>query len=171
MWSSRRVDAIQPKIQRAADVKLGNWAHWAIQRRLRSKDKKLITEAPIPGGTGHEKEINVVGFADLYKARRADRFRDLGRNRQNPKELPGALPSYKYVNMRTDYKQKATSESQINFGPKIQDHKKDTWDFSPNFPVNFQIGEIKPLFPTEFPESLAYHGTGFQQAGNLPGRI
>ena len=157
---------IQPRIQRESEVKIGNWAHARIQDLLRGKDNKLITEAPIPGGTRDEKKINVVGFADLYKA---EEQTVSGISAQEPAEsklLEEAHKVYKYVNIRKDWKKKAQSKSTIKFGPKIKSHKKDEWDFSPNFPLNFHVGEIKPLFSIEFPQSLAYHGTGIIQTGN-----
>ncbi len=157
--------AIQPKIQRSAELKLGNWAHARIQKLLRSKDKKLITEAPIPGGTRDGKKINSVGFADLYKA---EGQVVSGISAQEPAEsklLKEENAFYKYVNMRKDWLAKAKPKPKT-IGPKIKSHKKDIWNFSPNFPSNFEIGEIKPLIPSDFAKSLAYHATGIIQVGN-----
>lgn len=159
--------AIQPKIQRSAELKLGNWAHARIQKLLRSKDKKLITEAPIPGGTRDGKKINSVGFADLYKA---EGQVVSGISAQEPAEsklLKEENAFYKYVNMRKDWLAKAKPKPKPKtIGPKIKSHKKDIWTFSPNFPSNFEIGEIKPLIPSDFPKSIAYHAAGIIQVGN-----
>ena len=153
-------------IQRAAEMKIGNWAHSQIQERLRGKDKELITEAPIPGGTRDGKKHNSVGFADLYKA---DGQVMSGISAQEPrasKDAPEQPSFYKYVNMRSNYKDRADSRSIVEFGPKIINHKKNRWDFNPTFPSNFHIGEIKPLFASDFKLSAASLGAGISQEGN-----
>ncbi|NIW74804.1 MAG: DUF4157 domain-containing protein, partial [Gemmatimonadetes bacterium] len=155
--------AIRPQIQRAElgrEAKIGNWAHFRIQNALRERDKKLITEAPIPGGTRDEKKINVVGFADFYKAERQTVSGISAQEPQASKELTDpARAFYKYVNMRRDWTAKAKSRAGVRSGPRIVSHARDVWDFTPNFPANFQIGELKPLFPTDFASSFIYHGT------------
>src|SRR5262249_33555530 len=52
---------------------------------------------------------------------------------------------------------KIMSGSPVHIGPRIR--KDKSWDFTHNFPQTFEVGEIKPLFPTEFTVSMAYHGT------------
>ncbi|WP_158860095.1 eCIS core domain-containing protein [Lunatibacter salilacus] len=153
----------QPSLQRSFEPKIGNWAHAQIQQRLREKDAKLITEAPIPGGTRDIKAINTVGFADLYKAENQTVSGISGQEPQESKDLPEGSKFFKFVNMASNFKNRAKSKSGINFGPTI--HKR-TRKFAGNFPGNFHIGEIKPLFPTEFRQSLAYHGLGRLQVGN-----
>lgn len=159
--------SLQAKIQRSDEPKLGNWAHHKIQERLRDRDNDLITEAPIPGGTRDNKEINVVGFADFYKSEDSIVAGVRGKRPDNQTGLPN--PQYRYENMPTKATSttsrfaKIDSKSPFKYGPRI---KKKKWDFTPNFPSNFAVGELKPLFPTEFPSSLLYHGSGFLQTGN-----
>ena len=160
---------IQPMVQRAAEAKIGNWAHKKIQTTLRPRDKKLITEAPIPGGTRDDRKPNSVGFADFYKA---EKQTISGLMAQEPSASSSGTTKdrfYKYINMRRDWMLRAESESDIYPGPKIISHSKRLWDFTPNFPANFEIGELKPLFPREFPSSFIYHGTAgtaHDQIGN-----
>lgn len=159
---------VQPRVQRSTQTepKLGDWAHDHIQEVLRSGDKKIITEAPIPGGTRHEKKINVVGFADLYKATGQVVSGIAAQEPAESKHLLEKHQFYKYVNMRRDWLNRATpTPKNATKGPKINTRKK-SWDFNPNFPSNFEIGEIKPLIPTQFQASLAYQGLGIAQAGN-----
>ncbi len=158
---------VGPSIQRAAELKIGNWAHQKIQERLREKDHKLITEAPIPGATRYTMDINDVGFADFYKAEKQTVSGISAQEPAKSKELTDEGKAfYKYVNLRSNWKAKAQSESDIQFGPKIVSHKPSVWNFSPNFPNNFQVGELKPLFPFEFPSSLGSLGGGLSQVGN-----
>lgn len=148
---------LQRKIQRAEEVKLGNWAHHMIQERLRSRDDKLITEAGIPGGTRHGKKINSAGFADLYKS---EGNQIAGVQAEIRGSAGDALAiQYSYKNFLKSGKRRANirCRSGFNIGPTIKDGQ---WDFTHNFPSTFEVGEMKPLFPTEFTESLLYHGTG-----------
>lgn len=115
-----------PTIRRSAEPKIGNWAHFRIQEKLRKRDSKLITEAPIPGGTRIEMKHNVVGFADLYKA---ENNTIAGISAQEPSEstiLEEKFKFYKYVNMRRDWLNKATpNPTDKNIGPKITNNKKN----------------------------------------------
>lgn len=151
-------------VQRAAEAKFGNWAHWKIQDRLRRRDKSLVTEAPIPGGTRDDMQINSVGFADFYKAEPKVISGISGWEPAASKDFQESERFFKYVNMRSDWRDRADSEGPVDHGPRRT--RSGGWNFKPNFPTKFWIGELKPLFPFEFPTSLAYHGMGTHQAGN-----
>ena len=150
--------SVPAMLQRAwfDEPKIGNWAHSRIQAALRARDRKLITEAPIPGATRILKAINLVGFADFYKA---EGQAISGISAQEPKaskEGQASQAKYKYVKMRQDWIDRADSESRVVPGPVIN---RGRWNFRTNFPKNFQVAELKPLFPAEFPGSFIGIGT------------
>ncbi|MBW2655562.1 MAG: DUF4157 domain-containing protein, partial [Deltaproteobacteria bacterium] len=159
------------KVQRYEGI--GNWAHKEIQERLREKDPKLITEAPIPGGTRNDKQLNLVGFADLYKSDQQIVSGIFATESSEEKHiLSQKVRSLTYKNMPSPKSskekfskwRKIKSKSRVKYGPKIKNKK---WIFTPNFPSNFEVGELKPLIPSDFPISWAsLVGTGFQQTGN-----
>ncbi|MGE7778159.1 DUF4157 domain-containing protein [Chitinophaga sp. NPDC101104] len=154
---------IQPKVQRAEEVKIGNWAHHNIQAGMRGKDKNLITEAGIPGATRHGAKINNAGFADLYKADghvvsavQAE-IRGAGGDKD---DVDYTYKGFMQSGVRANaMKQNANA---IKRGPKYT-AKTDTWDWSPNFPDNFWIGEIKPLFLFDFPGSAGTLSGAYNQ--------
>ena len=158
-------NAIQPKIQRSEEHKIGNWAHSWIQHRMREKDKELITEAGIPGGTRHGAKINSAGFADFYKS-------DGSTVSGVQAEIKGENDHYTYKGfMKTGKRLKEMqSKSPIKRGPNIHDKsKKDktkVWDWNPGFPKTFEVGELKPLFLTDFPGSIGVMGLGIDQKGS-----
>lgn len=154
---------IHPKIQRAAELKIGNWAHARIQEKLRGRDKSLITEAPIPGATRDDRKHNSVGFADFYKSQGGVVSGISAQEPEESKNQPGKAPFYEYVRLKENWRQRATSGNKIQFGP---DKTGKKWDFTHTLPSRFEIAELKPLFPLEFPASLAYFGRGWDQAGN-----
>jgi hypothetical protein len=150
-----------PMLQRSqVEAKIGNWAHMRIERELRERDRKLITEAPIPGATRHYKAINTVGFADFYKAEGQTVSGISAWEQAASAARQTSLSTYKYVAMRSDWLAKAQSQSDIQTGPNLYPRRRNPWDFTRNFPRNFQIGELKPLFPGDFPASYVSLGTG-----------
>ncbi len=162
------ISSNKKNIQLLPEYKIGNWAHSEIQERLRNADKKLITEAPIPGGTRlDDTKHNAVGFADLYKAEKQTVSGVMAYEPDKSKPLEEDDKHYKYKNMsrgKTKFSkwEAMRSKSPINYGPTIEDKK---WKFVHNFPPNFQIGELKPLFKTDFhPSSYAtLVGAGYDQ--------
>lgn len=154
---------IQPKVQRAEEAKIGNWAHQNIQTGMRGKDTNLITEAGVPGATRHGAKINNAGFADLYKADghvvsavQAE-IRGAGGDKD---DVDYTYKGFMQTGKRAlEMKQNAGG---IKRGPKYT-AKTDTWDWNPNFPPNFWIGEIKPLFLFDFPGSAGTLSGAFNQ--------
>lgn len=158
-------NAVQPKIQRSEEHKIGNWAHSWIQQRMRQKDAALITEAGVPGGTRGGPKINSAGFADFYKS--PDSIVS-----GVQADIKGANDHYTYKGfMKSGARLKEMqSKSPIKRGPNIHDKsKKDktkVWDWNPGFPKTFEVGELKPLFLTDFPGSVGVMGLGFDQKGS-----
>lgn len=162
---------IQPKIQRSEEKKLGNWAHYKIEKKLRESDNSLITEAPIPGGSAKGVDLNMVGFADLYKStgntvsgvrgKYVGSRTDLKDPAVKYESMPGAGGTGFQKLVADSNFRKIKAGSGYRYGPTLSAKK---WFFSPGFPETFEVGEIKPLFPFEFPQSLLYHGSGFLQA-------
>ncbi|WP_423737466.1 eCIS core domain-containing protein [Chitinophaga caseinilytica] len=150
--------AIQPKIQR-----LGKWAHNEIQTVMRGKDGDLITEAGVPGATRTGVGLNRAGYADLYKS---DGHVVSGvRAKIHGEDDVPLKVKYSYEGFQkggVKYLEMKQRSNQIKIGPRY-DTKTDTWDWKPNFPAKFQIGEIKPLFLFDFPGSKDTIGGGFDQ--------
>ena len=157
-----------PEVQAKAEDKIGNWAHDKIQDRLRGTDEELITEAPIPGGARSGKAINIVGFADLYKADNHVVSGMQAEIKGETRHLEEEFVEYNYKNMPTPATSRAKGSKwgklrgPYKHGPR---KKKGKWDFTLNFPNTFEIGELKPLFLEDFPGTFAYHGSGFLQTG------
>ncbi len=153
--------AVKPKIQREEEDKISNWAHTWIENRMRKKDGNLITEAGVPGAVRWGKGINLAGFADLYKA---DDSIVSGMQAHYSK----AKKNYDYIRFMDSGKRLA--EMRRDGGPVKRGPVKkpdNTWDFTINFPPNFEIGEIKPLFITEFGlKSAGLVGKGIVQQSN-----
>src|SRR5262249_51660544 len=107
----------------------------------------------------HGKKINSAGFADLYKAQGNVVSGVQAEIRGGDDLTTKTKYTYKeFLGPASKRRMAMQSESGINIGPTIR--KRDrSWDFAHNFPENFQVGEIKPLFVTEFASSLAYHGS------------
>ena len=146
----------------------GSVAHRSVEKIL-ERDTSLMTEAPIPGGTSSDQGLNLVGFADLYKSDgnivsgvhgfysksdegvEPDRITpdDIAAGKKprqlNHKNMPtpasSKIPGSKWA--------KLSSGGAIKHGPRLKDKSKTTgtrdWDVTPDFPANFQVGEIKPL--------------------------
>ncbi len=131
--------AIQPKIQRLEEEKIGNWAHSWIQKHMRDVDGKLITEAGIPGAVRYAKGLNLAGFADLYSA---------DNNAVSGMQAHQKDGQYEYLRFMDSGKRKKAMQGPVARGP-VKKANGD-WDFTINFPETFQIGEIKPLYWTEF---------------------
>jgi len=146
---------IQRKIQRLDD-KIGNWAHEKIQEKLRERDDTLITEGGIAGATRNGAKINSVGYTDLFRSPGG--------------VLPGVQAEIQGANGDVDdvkysYKSfqgpKAKRTAKIGgkykLGPTVGAGRR--LNFSTNFPTSFEVGEIKPLFMSDFTASFLYHGT------------
>ncbi|MGN7721095.1 eCIS core domain-containing protein [Chitinophaga sp. 22620] len=149
---------VKPKIQRLEEPKIGNWAHSWIQKHMREADNQLITEAGIPGAVRYAKGLNLAGFADLYKA---DNNAVSGMQAHEA----GEKGKYEYLRFMESGKRKEAMKGPFKRGPKK--NSKDQWDFTVNFPETFQIGEIKPLYWTEFGVGAAtLVGNGILQQNN-----
>ncbi|WP_341834759.1 DUF4157 domain-containing protein [Chitinophaga pollutisoli] len=158
---------IQPSIQRAEEVKIGNWAHKNIQEGMRNKDKNLITEAGVPGATRKHVEINSAGYADLYKADKHIVSAVQAEVKKGGDDGSGNVKySYKgFMQSGDRFGQMKQRANAIKRGPKY-DTSTDTWDWSVNFPPNFWIGEIKPLFYFDFPGSKDMISSAYNQQSN-----
>lgn len=158
---------IQPKIQRAVQVKIGNWAHKNIQVGMRNKDKNLITEAGVPGATRNHVQVNSAGYADLYKADNHIVSGVQAEVKKGDDDGSGNVKySYKgFLQSGGRFLEMQQRANAIKRGPKY-DTATDTWDWSVNFPKNFSIGEIKPLFLFDFPGSKDVLSSAYNQQSN-----
>lgn len=153
---------VQPKIQRAEEIKIGNWAHSWIQEGMRGMDKDLITEAGVPGATRFGQKINNAGYADLYKAD----GHVVSAVQAEIRGAGGDVKDVQYSYKRFMQGGKRAAEMKQNAGkvargPKLD--KSNKWDWTPNFPANFWVGELKPLFFSDFPQSKGLVGGGINQ--------
>jgi hypothetical protein len=127
-------------VQRYEELKVrGDLLHKEVEARLRDKNRDLVTEAKIPGGTTKEQALDAVGRPDLYEA--------------EPKGvLPGVQGEYakddpdkrtlKYGPLRQN---KAESAGPIRSSPTILPGGA----FSGDFP-SIKVGDIKPLAIEKF---------------------
>ncbi|WP_343305658.1 DUF4157 domain-containing protein [Chitinophaga niabensis] len=153
---------VQPKIQRAEETKIGNWAHSWIQEGLRGNDKDLITEAGVPGATRFGMKINNAGYADFYKADGHVVSAVQAEIRGAGGDVKDVQYSYKrFMQSGKKAAEMKQNAGKIARGPKLD--KNNKWDWSPNFPANFWVGELKPLFFADFPLSKELVGTGVNQ--------
>lgn len=154
---------IRPKVQRAEEMKIGNWAHSHIQAGMRGKDANLITEAGVPGATRFGAKINNAGYADLYKADGHVVSAVQAEIRGAGGDKDDVDYTYKgFMQSGERLKNMQQNAGLIKRGPKYT-QSTDTWNWKVNFPANFWIGEIKPLFKTDFLGSAETLGGAFNQ--------
>jgi len=155
---------------------IGNWAHQEIEKRLLgTAGKPLIVEAPIPGATRKDVGLNLTGFADLYQSDGnivagvqgfypggdtegplnyknmpkgvEIRERALKGRAKALEKMKDKLPRLKLGSKWQGIK----SNKPIKYGPSLTGRgDKRTWDVSTDFPAHFWIGELKPLFKSDF---------------------
>lgn len=148
----------------------GTAAHGMVTKSLRSVNSDLITEVPIPGATRDKIGLNETGFADLYESSgnvvagihgyypESDKTKPLEyENMPNPDNAANKFTKWALIRPKP-----------VKYGPKLGKLNKKTGkrplDTSPDFPANFWVADIKPLWEYKLAEGnlqLKNYITGF----------
>jgi hypothetical protein len=150
---------------RVQTARIGNWAHKEIQDRLIDENDDLMCEVHIPGalspdtdeGTGFDEDrLDVRGYADLYRSdgNLVSGIRSVRVNKGD-RDAIGDHPPHKYLNVGKAKVRKILGRPIPQYGPRVVKRGRPyVWNDNPSFPKTFEIGELKPLYLEQFPQTL-----------------
>lgn len=149
----------------------GNIAHFNISKELRAvNSSNLITEAPIPGALRDYIAINEVGFADLYESTDNTIAGIRGYYPESDSKNPLAYENMPTKISRDPLKKWGSLRGPFKYGPRLGklDKKAGTrsLDTNPDFPAEFWVGDLKPLWEPKLREGkdqLEHYITGFEK--------